>query len=430
MVSRMNKLLLTVMVAGSAWAGTGQDELPAPEKAPDAALNVNARYTVERVVLKRDLWSNRSVSNPLQKEIDQVVGQNLDQTMLESLAARLQKELHVPKVNVHVSKGRMPDRVSVTFEAGEKEDAFDLDVERFLYHSKQGWTGEGGASIRTHGNKLTFGMVSDADRLMERYAGIQAGFERRNLGTDRVGLRFRFASYHEQWNRTTLETSLPGELYRTRQHFIPEVTVRLAEPLELSAGFDFARYRTFLPNPVALGPGARTESSNAAVTTLRYRQRWDSDSEYKQEIAASYGVRSGTGFLESDAIFTRQYADAQYSMKHAHQTVKVGFLSGRIAGTAPMFERLVLGNSETLRGWNKFDVNPLGATRVVHGSIDYNYHAFLLFYDTGSSWNVGEDPEQKQSLGVGLQAGGFQLAVGFPVKTGHANPVVYVGMNF
>jgi hypothetical protein len=430
MVSRMNKLLLTVplmlMVAGSAWA-TGQDDLP---PLADPALNINARYVVDRVVVKQDEWSNRTVSAPLRQEIDQVVGQNLDQSMLESLATRLQTELHVPKVNVRVSKGRMPDRVTVTFEAGEKERGFDLDVERFLYHSKQGWTGEGGASVRLHGNKLTFSMVSDADRLMERYAGIQAGFERRNLGTERLGLRFRFASYHEQWNRTTLETSYPGELYRTRQHFIPELTFRLAEPLELSAGVDFARYQTFLPNPVALGPGARTESSNAAVTTLRYRQRWDSGSGYQQDLVASYGVRSGTGFLESDAIFTRQYGDAQYTMKHGHQTVKVGYLAGRITGSAPMFERLVLGNAETLRGWNKFDVNPLGATRVVHGSIDYSYHAFLMFYDTGSSWNVGEDPEQKQSLGVGLHAGGFQLAVGFPIKTGRANPVVYVGMNF
>lgn len=420
----MKTLLLIFLLAGTALA---QEDPPA---APDPALNVNARYTVERVVLKRELWTSHAVSVPLRKEMDQVVGQNLDQSMLDALADRLRKELHVPKVNVRVSKGHMPDRVTVTFEAGESEQGFDLDIDRFLYHSKQGWTGEGEASARMNGNKFSFGMVSDADRLMERYAGIQAGFERRKVGTDRVGLRFRFNSYHEQWNRTTLQTALPGDLYRTRQHFIPEVTVRLAEPLEWSAGVDFARYRTFLPNPVAQGPGARTESSNAAVTTLRYRQRWSSDSDYEQELTASYGVRSGTGILQSDAIFTRQYGDARYSVKHGHQTMKLSYLGGRIGGSAPMFERLVLGNSETLRGWNKFDVNPLGATRVQHGSIDYNYRAFLLFYDTGASWNAGDEAEQKHSMGVGLQAGGFQLAVGFPIRAGHANPVVYVGMNF
>ncbi|MEI9811152.1 MAG: BamA/TamA family outer membrane protein [Acidobacteriota bacterium] len=337
----------------------------------------------------------------------------------------------MPRVSVHVARGHTPDRVLVTFEAGDKEKGFDLDLDRFLYHSKQGWTGEGGASVKFHGNKLSFGLVSDADRLAERYAGVQAGYERYSLGTDRVGLRFRFGSYHEQWNRSTLEAAAPAELYRTRQNFMPEVIVRLAEPLEWSAGVDFARYRTFLPNPVALGPVARTESSNAAVTSLRYRQRWGSDGDpYDQLLTASYGIRGGTGILESDAIFTRQYMDARYRMKHGHQRFDVAFLAGKIVGGAPMFERFVLGNAETLRGWNKFDLNPLGATRAVHGSIDYHYRAFLLFYDTGSSWNAGEDPEQKQSLGVGLNAGGFEFAVGFPVKTGRANPVVYVGMNF
>jgi outer membrane translocation and assembly module TamA len=212
---------------------------------------------------------------------------------------------------------------------------------------------------------------------------------------------------------------------------VPEVTFRLAEPLEWSAGVDFARYRTFLPNPVALGPVARTESSNAAVTTLRYRQRWSSDSdEYDHQLEASYGLRSGTGVLESDAIFARQAAEARYTMKHGHQRLEVGFMGGRITGDAPLFERFFLGNAETLRGWNKFDLMPRGATHAVHGSIDYSYHAFLVFYDTGSAWNSDEDPEQKQSLGVGLRAKGFEFAVGFPVKTGRANPVVYVGMNF
>ncbi len=78
----MTKLLLTgpvtlIIMASSAWA-TGQDELPPT----DPALNINARYVVDRVVVKRDVWSNRFVSTPLRKDIDQVVGQNLDQSML------------------------------------------------------------------------------------------------------------------------------------------------------------------------------------------------------------------------------------------------------------------------------------------------------------------------------------------------------------
>jgi outer membrane protein assembly factor BamA len=149
-----------------------------------------------------------------------------------------------------------------------------------------------------------------------------------------------------------------------------------------------------------------------------------------QTLTASYGVRAGTGVLASDAVFTRQFTDASYTVKHGHQTVKVSFLGGRIAGAPPMFERFLLGNAETLRGWNKFDLNPAGATRAVHGSVDYIWRHFLLFYDTGSAWNYGEDPEQRQSLGIGLNGGGFEFGVGFPIRTGKANPVVYVGMKF
>jgi hypothetical protein len=432
----MNKWLLVTVItlgavpSGALRAGTPQGTPQAP--APDTdALNVNSRYTVEKVDLKRVPWEKGRVSLPLQHEIDKIVGQNLDQEALETIAKRLQKELRVPKVNVRVAKGHMPDRVVVTFEAGQKERDLDLDIDRFLYHSKQGWTGEGGASIVLHGNRFSFGLVSDADRLAERYAGIQAGYERYSLGTDRVGLRFRFGSYHQQWNQTTLDNAAPGDLYRTRQNFVPEVVVRLSEPLEWTAGVDFARYETFIPNPVALGPVARTEASNAAVTTLRYRQRWGSNvDDYVQTLTASYGVRAGTGIFGSDAIFTRQFMDAAYSMKHGRQTVKVSFLGGRTVGAPPMFERFVLGNATTLRGWNKFDLNPAGATRAVHGSVEYIYRHLLFFYDTGSAWNAGEDPEQRQSVGVGLNGGGFEFGVGFPIKNGRANPVVYVGMKF
>jgi hypothetical protein len=425
----MNRLLIAMLAAGSVWANA-QDEPPTPSPAAEETLNVNERYTVERVEVKRKAWQDQPVSAPLKKELDQLPGKKLNQDTLDKLAERLKKDLHVDKIDVQVTKGTLSDQVVVTFDARESGSTVGMHLSQFLYHSKQGWSGAGGVSYRHDNTKFTFGLVSDADRLTERYAGIQAGFEQFSLGTDRVGLRFHFYDYHQQWNRTTLESALPGELYRTRQHFVPEVVVRLAKPLEWTAGVDFSRYRTFLPNPVALGPTARTESSNAAVTTLRYRSRWDSGSDYKQEFTASYGLRSGTGVLESDAIFTRQLTEAQYQVKHGHQTVKVGFLGGRIGGSAPMFERFVLGNAETLRGWNKFDLNPRGATRAVHGSIDYIYRVFLLFYDTGASWNVSEDPEQKQSLGLGLVAGGLRMSVGFPVRSGHANPVVYVGMNF
>jgi len=421
MVSRMKTLLLVSMVVAALPAGCA----PTPDnEAQDiAALNTNAKYIIEKVSIsgRKDVH----LSEPLKSDLDHVVGQNLDHPMLEKLAERMKKELHVPDVNVRVTKGDMPEHVVVNFEVGsERPHNFDMDVSRFLYHSKQGWTGEGHITERIHGNAFSFGILSDGDRLAERYAGIQAGYERRKVGTERLRLRFVFSSFHQQWNRAVLAAAPPDEIYRTRQNYNPEATVVLLAPLELSFGVDFARYRLTLPV-------ARTESSNAVVSTLRYHQRWGSaKDEGENDVRASYSYRSATRAFESDRVFARHQADARYRFRRHRTDLSVGFEAGRIYGSAPLFERFVLGNAETLRGWNKFDLDPVGASHMIHGNIDYSYAGFLVFYDTGAVWDRPEQREQKQSLGVGCKKGGFQLAVAFPIRSGAANPVFYAGMNF
>lgn len=417
----MHKLLLTGIFAIVLPAGC----FPLPDEPPEEGgpTNVNTRFIVEKVSISG--LGSPKLSDPLRTELGEIAGQNFDQRLLDRLADRIKNELHVPEVRMHVTKADTPDHVIVTFEIGaEREKRFDLDLVRFLYHSTQGWSGQGHATINIHNNAFSFGMVSDGDQLSERYAGIQAGFERRHVGTDRLQLRFDFSSYHEQWNRASLLVAAPDDIYRTRTHFSPMATVLLLDPLELSFGADFARYRLTLPV-------AKTESSNAVVTTLRYHQRWGSAKDQgEHELRASYTLRAGTHFLEGDPVFSRHQAQARYRFRRGHQELAVGFLAGTISGRAPLFERFVLGNAETLRGWNKFDLDPLGASHVAHGSIDYSYRGFLVLYDTGAAWDRPDQREQKQSLGVGCKKGGFQLAVAFPVRTGTVNPVFYAGMNF
>ena len=399
---------------------------PFPDGPPEdetGSTNVNTRLIVESVQVLGH--GNVKLSDPLRSELRDVAGQNFDQTLLDRLADRIKRELHAPEVRMHVVKGDMPDHVIVNFEIGaEREKRFDLDLARFLYHSKQGWSGQGHATVNIHENAFSFGMISDGDRLSERYAGIEAGFERRHVGTDRLQLRFDFSSYHEQWNQATLIAAAPDDIYRTRTQFAPTATIVILEPLTVSFGVDFARYRLSLPV-------AKTESSNAVVSTLRYHQRWGSAGDRgEHDLRASYSVRAGTHFLESDPVFARHEADVRYRFRRGHQDLSIGFLAGKISGLAPLFERFVLGNAETLRGWNKFDLDPLGASHVAHGSIDYVYRGFLAFYDTGAVWDRTEEREQKQSLGLGCRKSGFQLAVAFPVKSGTVDPVFYAGMNF
>jgi len=399
---------------------------PLPDEPPDqeaGPTNVNTRLIVESVLVSGR--GSAKLSDPLRTDLNQVAGQNFDPPMLERLRDRIKQELHVPDVRMHVAKGDMPDRVIVNFEIGvEREKRFDLDLARFLYDSKQGWSGQGHATVNIHQNAFSFGMVSDGDRLSERYAGIQAAFERKHVLTDRLQLRFDFASYHEQWNEATLLEAAPGDIYRTRTQFSPTATVVILEPLVVSFGVDFARYRLNLPV-------AETESSNAVVSTLRYHQRWGSAKDKgEHDLRASYSERAGTHFLESDTVFARHQVEARYRFRRGHEDLSVGFLAGVISGQAPLFERFVLGNAETLRGWNKFDLDPLGAAHVAHGSIDYVYRGFLVFYDTGAVWDRPDQREQKQSLGLGCKKAGFQLAVAFPVRSGAVDPIFYAGMNF
>ena len=165
----MKKVLFAALVA---WLPLTACDAPEDEKALQE-LNVNARYTVESVqVAGRKNWH---ISDALRVEVDKMVGSKLDRPALDRLAERIKKELRVPDVSVKVGKGTIPDRVVVSFEIPhEQNQPFDLRIAKFLYDSKQGWSGEGSAATTVKGNTFTFGMVSDGDELIERFAGVRA----------------------------------------------------------------------------------------------------------------------------------------------------------------------------------------------------------------------------------------------------------------
>jgi Omp85 superfamily domain len=395
--------------------------------AEEGHLNVNERYRVESTQVIG--WRVQKMSDTLRARIDRLTGAKFDSEQLEPLATEIKRELHVPKVNVIVARGSAPASVVVTFEVPRShEQDFELNVARFLYHSKQGWTGEGSATTHLGDNAISFGLVSDGDALLERFAGVRAGIERPHVFTDRLALRFDFASYHNQWNQSTLTQSdtlaqSSDETYRTRQVFEPQARLLLTPSLELDFGVRISRYRL-------AAPGVKTESSNAVVSTLRYHRRWGSDPADDQEVNASYNVTSATRVLESDPLYTRQTVNGAYKARRGKASLELAFLAGKIAGVAPLFDRFVLGNATTLRGWNKFVLDPLGGSRVIHGSITCAYRWLQGFYDSGAVWDQPQQRQKKQSAGAGFKAEKFQLAVAFPLQMGHVDPVFYAGMNF
>jgi hypothetical protein len=410
----------------------------------DSEFNVNTRYTVETVVVAGDGWTttlasaadrDEKISTGLVKEITALIGEKLNPSVLEDLARRLRKEFHARTVEHHVLRGKSPDFVQVVFDVTLRPTRFDITVPKFLYNAKQGWSGavEGTATVKHNG--FTLGLVSDGDELVERYSGLVARYENSRIGTDRVHLRFQFETYHEQWNPATAAGFLPAEtasaarlqentvgLYRTRENFEPEVTFVVAKPLTLSVGASFQRFQEQFPT-------AQPESANALISTLRYHRRLE-DAENQHDIDAAYSLRAATRLLDSDFSYARHRWELRYMLTRGKSVVIDDVTTGMLAGRAPLFERFVLGNSSTLRGWNKYDLDPFGGNRMVHNTVEYRYGAFEIFYDSGAIWDHGETATLRHSVGVGLRQGLFSMAVAFPVRDGHIDPIFMVGMNY
>ena len=383
-------------------------------------VNVNSRYIVGGIEVAGN--DEFTLSLAIHEEIQALVGENLDQPALDALSDRIRKELHARSVGYRIMRGDQPEQVKVSFEVKRRSIGFDVNVPKFLYHSTQGWTGVVEGITKAGPNSFTFQVVSDGDELLERNAGIVARYDNHKLGTDRVGLGFEFASYHQQWNRSSAEED-PESIYRSRQNFEPTVTIVLAKPLTFTAGLSFERLQMQFP-------AARIESANALVNTLRYhRQLEDSDTQ-KQVLDAGYNLRAATNILSSDFVYARHRWNVAYTFSRDHTTMQVSFLAGLISGNAPLFERYVLGTSSTLRGWNKYDIDPLGGNRMWHAAVDYRYRWFQVFYDMGAVWDRGHEAKPRNSIGAGLRKDGFSLALAFPLKDGRVDPVFMAGMNF
>jgi len=407
--------------------------------APDAGSNVNSRYKVETVIVSGDGWStdfasgrDKKISPSLAKRISALIGSQLDPAAIDDLAGRLGKELHAG-VSHHVVRGASPSYVRIVYEVHAPDKKFAVAVTKSLYDSKQGWSGavEGVTTLRQ--NAFTLGLVSDNDELVDRFAGIRARYEDKRVGTDSVHLQFEFDSYHEQWNGNTADQLPPavpasafleptsGE-YRTRQSFEPSVTVVIAKPLTLTVGASFERFQEQFP-------AAHTEAANAVISSLRYQGQMEG-LETGQDLEAGYDLRAATRSFDSDYVYLRQHWELRYRLTHGRHVVTDEVTAGLIQGRAPLFEQYVLGNSTTLRGWNKFDLDPLGGNRMVHNSVDYRYGPFEMFYDAGAIWDSGQPVIPRHGIGVGLRDGAFALAVAFPIRNGRADPILMMGMNY
>jgi hypothetical protein len=430
-------LVLAPMVA--AVTLLGQSVTPVSDSPIDDAaydLNVNSRYTIESINFVDQ--HEYKLSTSALEEIRRLVGAKVSSEALDRLALRIRGELRAHDVTFKLARGAQPESVRVLIQVDRAGGSFDASVPNLSYNSALGFTGTGQITSTIGPNAFTIRALRDSDTLIERFSGIQAKYQRLALANGRISLGFEFDGYQNQYAPETLvaieDASRPSSLgagaYGSRLNYEPSATFVLAAPLTLSVGLSFEQ----LSN---LPAAARSESANAVVNTLRYHQRWAESGDSTQELDAGYSLRAATTLLGTNLAYTRHLAHLKYNYSSRVQSVEVIVMAGAIYGQAPLFERFALGDSTLLRGWNKYDLDPLGGNRLAYASVTYGYHIMRVFYDTGSVWDQGKSPEAKESAGIGvssglgvLEKGAFLVALAFPLRQGHVTPVVIAGMNF
>lgn len=399
------------------------------------SVNVNSRYIVEAVDLNG--YNSAKLSDPLKDRIEALIGRPYDTEAIEEIAGQLRKEIRAKAVAAHIARGSNQESIRLVYDVTRRTAGLDISVPKFLYHSKQGWSGQVDATATVSRNQtVAIGMVSDGDEMVERYTGFNARYDNTHIGTDKVRFQFLFESYHEQWNGATTnaienpwsmtrqEALQSPDIYRSRKNFQPLVTFVVAKPLLLTVGASFTELSEDIP-------AIRPESSHALLVGLRYHKQFGTTEDILQTVDSTYEFKSAFQGIGSDFVYTKHRWQAGYSWTKGHSTITDVVSAGYISGRAPVYERFVVGTSSLLRGWNRYEIDPVGGNRLLHNSVEYRYKMAGVFYDCGSLWNFGRVPTLLHSVGIGIHQSIFSVAVAVPIRSdGRFEPTLLVGMNY
>jgi outer membrane translocation and assembly module TamA len=211
--------------------------------------------------------------------------------------------------------------------------------------------------------------------------------------------------------------------YDGRTTVEPKVSVAITRHVWLTAGVSTSRL-----DPLVAG--ADSEQANAWLAGAGYQRTWRGDGDTRHDVTAGYDLHAGTEALASDLDYRRHLGYARYQAGGGRATFIADVRIGRITGRAPLFERFTLGDTSTLRGWNKYDLAPAGARRLWHQSVEFRYRALACFLDAGALWDDGVDHKVRLGTGIGLHTGSGFLTVGFPLNADEVNATVMIGARF
>ena len=395
---------------------------------PERDDNVNARYIVEQADITG--VPDAELTQSLRDDLQGLVGQRLDSGEADRLEDRLERELPRYEISRRIQRGSEVGRIRLVFEASKRELPQWLRFEPLrsnaLFHSEQGWGSYLDLGIGDRNIRFTpIVAIDDSDDLVEEYSGWGLRFETRKLGTRRLGASLEWSWFEQDWRSATLnalalQPGIPGP-YQTRSTITPLLKFAFSPDLSVAGGVSISELEPLVP---ATG----SQMANAAVASIGYDRRWRDGSDAAHHVEAGFGVRAGTHDLESDLDYRRYLGQGSYRYDFGRHHVQATGMAGKITGTAPLFERFTLGDSTTLRGWDRYDIAPAGADRMFYSSIEYRYTGVALFLDVGSVWDTGTERQVRVSTGFGLHAGPAFLVVGFPLNTDNLTAVVTLGL--
>lgn len=391
--------------------------------------NVNTRYVVDHVAIEG--VPDSDVSAALHDDLQALVGRRLDSDEADRLRDRIQRELPGYDVSRRISRGDEPGHIRIVYELRKKEPPpwlrFEPTRVNAIYHSEQGWgsfltLGIGNGDIRF----TPIVSIDNDDDLIEEYTGYGLRFETRRMGTRRLGASLEWSSYDPTWRAATVgavatNPSIPA-LYDTRSSITPLVKFAITPELSVSAGVSVTEL-----DPLA--PASTTRMANAALGSVDFSRRWDSG-DGSQKVDARFLLRAGSGALGSDLVYDRYLGAGTYRFDFGRQHVLATGQAGTITGSAPLFERFSLGDSVTLRGWDKYDVAPAGGSRMYYASVEYRFTGLAVFFDLGSVWDTPIDKRARTSTGLSFYAGPFFATVGFPLNASTLSPVFTIGLHY
>ena len=397
---------------------------------PDRDDNVNTRYVVERAELTgvRD----DELTQVLRDALDALVGKRLDSPEAGQLQEQIERDLPNYDVSRRIRRGSQQGTIRLVYEAQRRELPPWLRFEplktNVLYHSDQGWGSFLSLNMGNRTIRFTpIFAIDSEDGFVESNSGYGLRFETNKLATRRLGASVEWTWFEQDWRTSTLDAvalrpDIPA-LYENRTTITPLVKFAVTPKLSLSGGVSISELE-----PLELAPLAESRMANAVVASVEYDAKWDDISDASHRVAGTFAVRAGSRDLESDLSYRRYVGEGWYRYHIGRHRVQATGMAGGITGDPPMFERFTLGDTSTLRGWDKYDIAPAGGDRMWYSSLEYRYSGVALFLDVGSVWDDGTERKVRVSTGFGWHAGPAFLAVGFPLNTDNLRAVFTMGL--